>query len=179
MNHESGQIILKTGVSPQNTNAEGSVCQDNSSDLNAGQSVKLDDLSKKGVEKRSGNNHNEVLYKSDANMESIHVGDYIIVRQNISEPVLGWDGIRHNCVGLVKAIHGTPGSDLVSAIVQFREQENWEGLVDDLELANEPDPVVEIANVSSAMLWRHRTHTIISRGLMKSFLSHYWESRQK
>ena len=69
LNHESGQIILKTGVSPQNTNAEGSVCQDNSSDLNAGQSVKLDDISKKGVEKRSGNNHNEVLYKSDANME--------------------------------------------------------------------------------------------------------------
>ena len=25
--------------------------------------------------------------------------------------------------------------------MQFPEQDNWEGLVDDLELANEPDPV--------------------------------------
>ena len=122
----------------------------------------------------------EVLYKSDGNIGSIHVGDYVRVRQNISEPVLGWDGIHHNCVGLVKAIHSTPGSDLVSAIVQFREQENWEGLVDDLELVK-PDPdAIEGSKYTSRDAPGDATHAqLLAGGVDEKLSEPLLESRQK
>ena len=63
-----------------------------------------------------------MLYETRESDDVIQVGDYVKVRNTVMEPVLGWDGINHDCVGIIRAIHHAPGSDLASAIVFSRSE---------------------------------------------------------
>lgn len=95
------------------------------------------------------------IYRFDADEASpVGIGSQVRVKSSVATPLHGWQGIRHQSVGVIKEVFQS------ECLVGFPENEEWEGILDELEDAqpkgirfNEPTHSFDAVSTAEGCSW--------------------------